>query len=302
MSRSRAAALFLALFCTAAACRDIRKPHEGPHPVPAGEAPNPSQPTKVTSGGQTAAEGVEESLRIREVRLQEGSTGFFLEVTCVDPASSDGRRCQLLEQEVSEGVHLEPKLPFSISPTRGGFRLFADFKRGAYQVAFDAGLRSVDGSALPSRYEQRFEVGARRSALALPSAGRYLPRSAWRSLPITHRNLSQVELTVRNVPPENLVFWMSDPDREAADARSANVLLRKTLNVRGAPDTTATTWLDVGGLLPATTQGIIELELKAGELQARARVLLTNLSLIAKRFRWRCCLLIRARRFCASSC
>jgi hypothetical protein len=127
-------------------------------------------------------------------------------------------------------------------------------------------------------------VSARGSQLGFSSAGRYLPRSAWRNLPLHHLNVDEVQLTVRNVPPENLVFWMGDDARETADARTSNVLVRTTLALDSPQDVLATTYVDVGSLVPAGTRGLIEVTATAYEEQkAVSRILLTDLSLVAKR-------------------
>ncbi|MFP2908241.1 alpha-2-macroglobulin family protein [Pyxidicoccus sp. 3LFB2] len=240
-------------------------------------------------------------LDITGVSLAEGSTGHYLEVFCRDvepnaPASPresgeydeyywDHRNkgCTLDDAVAADAIHLTPAVKFSIAPSRKGFRIFGDFKRGPHSLRIDAGTPSVGGGALLAPYVQSFSVPARQPQVSFASAGRYLPRSAWRNLPLQHLNLDSVELTVRHVPPENLVFWMSDDNSETVDERTSNVVAKRTLPLKSQPDTLTTTYVDVANLVPANTRGLVELSARSGERQASTRILLTNLSLVAKR-------------------
>ncbi len=239
-------------------------------------------------------------LDITGVSITEGSSGYYLEVSCRDvemgaPPSpgedewdpyyydSDNLGCLLDEGVAADALHITPEVKFSLSPSRRGFRLFGAFKRGTYSLKIDAGTRSEGGGRLLSTFEKRYSISARKPQVAFTTAGRYLPRSAWRNLPLNHLNVDSVELVVRNVPPENLVFWMSNDERESADERTSNVLIHKTVPLQGAEDTLATTYLDVASLVPSTTRGVVEISVSRDNAQATARILLTDLSLVAKR-------------------
>jgi uncharacterized protein YfaS (alpha-2-macroglobulin family) len=244
---------------------------------------------------------------IHSASLREGNGGFYLEVVCDDASVEGGkrwywdapeqehrqlsRRCALAEEDVARAIRFTPPVKASVAPGPAGFRIFGDFGRGPGSVAIEAGARSADGGVVFERFEQSFSVPARRPQLAFATGGRYLPRSAWKSLPIAHLNVERAELSIRLVRPENLVFWLSGEDERATD-RTSDLLLRKTIFLRGAADALATTWVDVGSLLPATTRGVLELTVEGGGARATARLLLTDLNLVAKRSavpkeRWR---------------
>jgi hypothetical protein len=264
----------------------------------------------LTSAGRNAAtaaagEGsfalyVGKRLDITHAYAQEGSTGHYIEVRCrevagdaapsaqegeeeYDYSEGGGDRCGLDEDSAADTLHFNPPVKFSVSPSRWGFRVFGDFKRGSYAMRIDAGATSTTGGTLLSTYEQSFSISARSPQLSFGATGRYLPRSAWRNLPLNHLNLDSVDLVVRHVPQENLLFWMSHDGQEAADERTSNVLLRKRLPLQGAQDTLATTWLDVGSLVPASTRGLVEITATGLYKSAASRILLTDLSLVAKR-------------------
>ena len=234
---------------------------------------------------------------IHAAHLREGATGFYVEVVCTDEAVKGQRyywdregeqshrispRCALAEEEAAQSVHLSPASRVSVAPGPGGFRIFAELSRGPVNLTVDAGARTRDGGVLHEAYQASFSVPARRPALAFAGSGRYLPRSAWKSLPVSHLNVDQVELTVRQVPPENLVFWLSDDDERATD-RTSDLLLRQKVKLESPPDRQKTTWIDVAGLLPAKTRGVLEIAVAGGSARATSRLLLTGMNLVAKR-------------------
>ena len=227
----------------------------------------------------------------------EGSNGFYVQVICNDTSVDTRRyywdrvnynsyeissRCLLDETDAADGVHFDPPVDFTLASAGGGFRIFGDFSRGSYKMRIDAGVRTADGGMVLQTYEKDFSVPARSPQMAFVSQGRYLPRSAWKSLPIRHMNVSGASLEVRHVPSENLVFWMSDDD-ESANERTSNLVVRKQIPLRGDPDTLTTSYVDLGSLLSADTKGLLEIRVRSGNARASSRLLLTDMHLIAKR-------------------
>lgn len=240
-------------------------------------------------------------LDITGVAVREGSTGHYLEVSCRDveadaPPSpreaeeydeyywdDSNKGCLLDDSVAADAIHLTPAVKFSVAPSRRGFRIFGDFKRGSLSLRIDAGTPSQGGGVLLSPYVHAVSIPARQPQVSFATSGRYLPRSAWRNLPLQHLNLDAVELTVRHVPPENLIFWMSDDRTETVDERTSNVIAKRVLPLKAPPDTLTTTYVDVASLVPASTKGLVELSAKKDNWRATSRILLTNLSLVAKR-------------------
>ncbi|HEU4611549.1 MAG TPA: MG2 domain-containing protein, partial [Kofleriaceae bacterium] len=155
--------------------------------------------------------------------------------------------------------------------------------RGVYKIKIAGGATSVDGGTVLSPYSGSFSVSARKPQLSFAANGRYLPRSAWNNLGIKHLNVDAVNLVVRHIPPENLVFWLGDESSETADERTSNVILKQEIPLRGDPDEPTTSWVDVATLLPKTTKGVLELRLTGVGASATSRLLLTNMSLVAKK-------------------
>ncbi len=211
---------------------------------------------------------------IRAVVVKEGANGHYLEVYCDDGAVETKRhwwdrdtwddyyvstRCEFDEDSIARSVHFSPATSFTTAPGVAGFRIFGDFHQGDWSIRIDSGATTVDGGRLPAVYEADVKIPHRKSALSIGSGGRYLPRSAWQSLAVTHTNVDRASLSVRHVPAENLVFWMSGS--ESADQRSSNVVLTTTVPLRGPVNTSTTSWIDLASLLPDPQPGLYQLSL-----------------------------------------
>ncbi len=234
---------------------------------------------------------------IKGAKVIEGANGYYVELACDDKSAAAGHRqyydgevhtrlserCQLTEEDTAR-IHFEPPVKHAyVTSGQSGFRVFGELARGIYTIKIDAGARTVDGGSVIAPFSRIISVPARTPQLAFAASGRYLPRTAWNHLGIKHLMVDQVNLIVRQVPPENLVFWLGNTEAETVDERTSNVILKKTIALRGDPAKQTTTWLDVATLLPATTSGVLELKLAGIGTAATSRLLLTNLSLIAKK-------------------
>ena len=230
------------------------------------------------------------------VQVGEGTGGFHIDVVC-DDRSVGGRnwwhdsssydwfevssRCMPGQEAAAAAITLDPPVDFTVVPARHGFRILGDFARGAQNVRID-GLVTRDGGAMAGAVRSAVSVPVRSSRVAFSTKGRYLPKSAWKSLTVRHLNVDEVELTVRHVPRRNLVFWLAG-DEERADERTSDVLVKQTLAVRGDIDVETTSSIDVRGLVPDAGAGVYQVVVAAeGEADA-SRLLVTDLQLVAKK-------------------
>ncbi|MCK6544543.1 MG2 domain-containing protein [Myxococcota bacterium] len=241
------------------------------------------------------AEG--EPITVLTSYVQEGANGFYVAIVCKDEGSGKdqdyywdehtqesyyiSKRCVLEESDALESVHFSPPVKFSVAAMRGGFRLIGNFSRGTYSMRIDANARSIDGGVLKKPYVASFSVPARKPQLSFVSQGRYLPKSAWQNLAIRHMNVSTAELTVRHIPVENLVFWMG-AEQETADERSSDVILKKKLPLKSDADQLATSWVDVGAMIPTIPRGVVELQIATEGAVAKSRLMVTDINLVAK--------------------
>jgi hypothetical protein len=241
-------------------------------------------------------------LEVLDIKRVEGPTGFFVEVSC-DDAAADGYRSWFYRESVEEWVRVSPRCNpdpasardyievspaanVSIAPARNGFRILGDFERGMYTVTLKKGLQSEDGGRLSTSRSLVISVPARSPKASFLSRGRYLPRSSWRNLGIRHLNVDSVGVTVRHIPRENLVFWLSG-DEEGADGRNSNVVAETKVPVRLEPDAYVTSWLDLGEIVPRGGNGVYEIQVSTGESVDTSRLVVTDLNLVAKRARTR---------------
>ncbi|HEY5935760.1 MAG TPA: MG2 domain-containing protein, partial [Kofleriaceae bacterium] len=259
--------------------------------------PSLTNTAKISSGTAEYTVTKDKAVSIKAVSVVEGANGVYLEVICDDDAATTGnrsfyegesynglsQRCQLPEEALAR-VQFDPPIKKAyMTAGRAGFRVFGEFKRGAYSIKIPAGVKSVDGGILYAPFSRSFAVPARKAQLSFAASGRYLPRSAWSNLGIKHMNVETVNLVVRHVPAENLVFWLGNEGTDQVDDRTGDVILKKTIQLRNDGDVAGTTWLDVASLLPATTKGVLELKLVGVGTKATSRLLLTNMSLVAKK-------------------
>lgn len=256
---------------------------------------------------ETALFGGKE-VQIKQVRLKEGANGFYVQIVCNDltRVSADEHdyknriyvydrdagngiyvsdRCQPDEDTALSRINFKPKTKVRVVPSRGGFRILGDFAAGELSLTIDPGITTVDGGIVKAPVVETFSVPHRRPTVGFAARGRFLPRDSWKSLGLRHQNVDAAELSIRVIPPENLVFWMS-ADNETADDRNSNLVLNKTLKLRGKLDAQTTTYADLGAILPTPPKGVMELvvtELPTKKSVDKKRLIVTDINLVAKR-------------------
>jgi alpha-2-macroglobulin len=248
----------------------------------------------------TLAEGP--PMRILSARLTETPAGFAIELVCDDEGSTlpsryywdqasfqshyVSGRCFLDREQARRSLRIATSgrvvEDIQTSPTQGGFRVLADLSRGPHTLRIDAGARTVDGGILYEPFEWTFEVGPRTPSMNFVAVGRYLPRGHWRNIALRHRNIGEVELTIRHVPPQNLSFWLTGED-ETVDGRTSRVVARTRVALRGPDDRFTTSFVDLAAQLPDPEPGVYEIRASAPGFNDSIRLMVTDLNLIAKR-------------------
>jgi uncharacterized protein YfaS (alpha-2-macroglobulin family) len=264
--------------------------------LPYGEA------TKIRAPAANAHKSVVfgERIEIHNVALQEGVDGFYVYVICDDAAVSGddvyfrdvigyrdyrvSRRCTPDVDSAKSHIEIEPKVDFDLAPAAAGFQIRGDFDPDNYTVRLRPGLRTIDGGVLDKVHEQHFDVGQRSAVVQIVGEGRYIPPEAWDNLALRHRNTEELEIEVRHVPRDNLVFWMSGY-RESADNRTSNLVGKTTLEPGGKEDQVETTFVDIGGIVGERKPGVYEIHVKdkGSNKNDTSRLLLTDINLLAKR-------------------
>jgi uncharacterized protein YfaS (alpha-2-macroglobulin family) len=241
-----------------------------------------------------------ERIEIHNVALEEGVDGFYIYVICDDGAVSGddvyfrdvigyrdyrvSRRCTPDIESAKSHIEIEPKVDFDIAPAAAGFQIRGDFEPDDYTIRLRPGLRTIDGGVLDKVREHNHSVGQRSSVVQIVGEGRYIPPEAWDNLALRHRNVDELEIEVRHVPRDNLVFWMSGY-RETADNRTSNLVGTTTLTPTGKDDQVGTTFVDIGDVVGKRKPGVYEIQVsdKGSNKNDTARLLLTDINLLAKR-------------------
>ena len=236
-------------------------------------------------------------VRIEDVILKEGNDGFYFHVICDDEASGGtdyyydqtkrrsyrvSDRCEPDPDTVEETIQISPRVDIRTSPAEAGFRILADLERKSYTLSIKTGMTTVDGGVLRKSFEEVYEVPARSPIVDIPASGRYITQKMWKNLPVRHRNVDQVEVAVRHVPQQNMIFWMSGNTHDAT-RRTSNLIHKSTVAVEGPPDQTSTDWLNVRKLVGKPKPGVYEINLSGGEQSDAARLLVTDINLVVKR-------------------
>ncbi len=230
---------------------------------------------------------------------KEGPTGHYIEIVCNDTSAPGGtrwywdrtsyedyrvsRRCLPTEDALKTSVHFSPEVPnLKVGSGQGGFNLIGDFSRGTYTLRIDAGTTTIDGGVVGQTFEKTIIIPTRTPSLSFADKGRYVPKSRWKSLQLTHTNTPEVAVEVRHIPRDNVVFWLSG-DNEVADPRVSNVVARESVKFDSTVDVAKTSTLDVAALLGKTAPGVYEVTVKSGPAQDVVRLLVTDMNVVIKR-------------------
>jgi uncharacterized protein YfaS (alpha-2-macroglobulin family) len=214
-------------------------------------------------------------MEIRQAKLAESADGWYLDVLCHDASVGDAEyywdqqtyeswyvseRC-VLSADALDNVVFSPEVAdLYVAEARRGFRVFGTFPQGEVSVTMPAGTYTADGGILQEAWTQTFTVRPRSPRTELVAKqGRYLPRGAWGNLPVKHLNTDAIDVTIRRVPPQNLVFWLSGDDEDAT-RRTSDLIAEKRIAVENPEDRVKTTWIDVGSLVGEDLQGLFEIE------------------------------------------
>ena len=237
------------------------------------------------------------SADVLAVERRATDTGFAVDVVCHDAGSghtrswwdSDtytrhriSRRCLVDPDLARAHIRFEPALDYTLHQSPSGFRLSADFARGDYTLHIDAGTPTVDGGRFAKAHRGDVTIPARQPFVRFQTEGRYLPRSAWRRLPLRHLNTPTAQVTLRHVPPANLVFWLTGSDERTTD-RTADHLAEVDIPLDAPADTPHTSWLDLQTVLPRPAPGVYEITVARGSARDVRRLLLSDLQLLVKR-------------------
>ncbi|MFO8056607.1 MAG: MG2 domain-containing protein [bacterium] len=223
------------------------------------------------------------SLSIRDVDVEEGARGYYLEVRCRDYERRHSYKCDVAEDELKNKVSIDPAVEPTFANERRGFKIFGGFEAREYTLKIEKGMVSDHGAILKRDFKKKLEIQKRTPKASFMTKGRYLPGHYLTRIPVRHINVDQVEIRARRVPEKNLVFWMSGRKEDLGD-RTSDLIGERTYRVPNRQDEKITSWLDLSALVPRNKKGVFEFTVKGAKSSDSIRVVLTDMTMVAKRF------------------
>jgi hypothetical protein len=179
--------------------------------------------------------------------VKENATGFAVEYICDDTSVSDrswywdydisfdqkiSQRCNIDIEQLKNNIDISPPIrDLEIYPRKRGFALIGDFKRGNHNITIPAGITTQDGGGLLETINDPVLIPHRSTSLRFHSTGRYMPVQGWTNLHFQHRNIGEVELSIRSVSKANLHHWAQDSG-ETVDGDEGKLLVQKTIPLK----------------------------------------------------------------------
>ena len=164
----------------------------------------------------------------------------------------------LISQQLKNNIDISPPIrDLKIYPRKRGFALVGDFKRGNHNITIPAGNYHQDGGGLLETIVDPVLIPHRSTSLRFHSTGRYMPVQGWTNLHFQHRNIDEVELSVRSVSKSNLHHWAQDGG-ETVEQDEGKLLVRKSIPVKNSPDEVMRSTVNLKEHLPNRDAGIYQ--------------------------------------------
>ncbi len=231
-------------------------------------------------------------IEIGQVSPVEGSDFFTINVQFYvrggnQNYSSDRGRIDVTTAKNS--ISVSPAVDFEVVPGLGSFRLIGAFKpRTQYTVEFKPGLHGTENQWLTKETARKVKTPAFNPKLNFMSKARYLPRLDGAELPFEYRNVDSARIAFRRVPPQNLVFWMTQ-NQESASAQVSEEVLSKDMRLEMQDDRKERGVIDLSDLSSAG-KGVFQVSLSRlyGDKKQNAAhmdsalIVVTDLAAVAK--------------------
>ncbi len=104
-----------------------------------------------------------------------------------------------------------------------------------YTVTVRSGLPDVKGRTLAKEFRRTFKTGHRRKSVEFAAEGRYLPSTGSRMIAVKSVNVTNLEYSVRNVMPRNIVQMLARENEEYACYYGGSADTHRTIELANAP-------------------------------------------------------------------
>ncbi len=230
-------------------------------------------------GDWTQQVAIETGLKIQGVTARaQTAEDARITVTCSQPLDFDTAHSH---------IQVEPKVAFRVVPNYDGFQLHGPFvATRRYTITFGKGLAARGGAVLGKEVVRSLVIPPAEPSMRFRTQGIYLGAQGSRILPLECVNVREVQLTIDQVYPNNVVHYFRDGSRRSASdlcrrAHEAKLVLPQRPNEQQVQE------LDLRKLLGDDARGAYLVtaftqDVRWGDREEQL-VLITDLGLTVKR-------------------
>jgi len=253
--------------------------------IPMASANSPAQPSNHTPSNL--------ALTFTSIKAVEGSRFFSLDINYrlkgkgMDYSAHWKSR---VDADVTASfIQITPHVDVQIIPSPEAFRLVGSFAPGTrYSIHIRAGLEDNQHAWLRKSRTLNITTPSFAAKMNFLSKARYLPRMDGMELPFEYRNVDHARIKVLRVPPQNLVFWMSQTNGRYASDEVAEEVLNRDIQLTMKQNKQQRSAVDLSPL-KHTGKGVYEVQLfrlqgkknREHEMDA-SLIVVTDLAAIAK--------------------
>ncbi|MDQ6979822.1 MAG: MG2 domain-containing protein, partial [Mariprofundaceae bacterium] len=204
-------------------------------------------------------------LSISSIEPVEGSRFFSLDVNYRLKGKgmdySAHWKSRVNPDAIASFIQITPHVDVQIIPSPESFRLIGTFEPATrYSMHFRTGLGDNQHAWLRKDKTVTITTPSFKSNMSFLSKARYLPRMDGVELPFEYRNVDHARIKVLRVPPQNLVFWMSQNNGRYTSAEVAEAVLTKDVKLTMKQDKSQRSAVDLSALKDAG-KGVYEVNL-----------------------------------------
>ncbi|MFP4459572.1 MAG: alpha-2-macroglobulin family protein [Candidatus Zixiibacteriota bacterium] len=170
-------------------------------------------------------------------------------------------------------INIEPHADFDISISGNIMNLRGDFDHGeSYSITVRAGMRSLWGISLQKDYTKQLSFKDIEPFIEFMQTGMFLPTTNQQKINFRTANIRRVYLTVKEIYPNNLVYFMQDNNIQAGKRsherfwnynRVGKTIIQDTLEIGETRNQWFQNQLDLSKILSKHNKGIFIVELSA---------------------------------------
>ncbi len=230
-------------------------------------------------------------IEILHPSASEGSDFFTLtipfHVRGANLSYHDQRQARLDAAIAKPFISISPAIDFEVVAGRGNFRLVGAFKaQTKYELTFFPGLKGTKNEWLTHKVVKIVSTPGFKPKLNFLSKARYLPKLDGAQLSFEYRNVDAINVIVKRVPPQNLIFWMTQ-NRNTFSGEVSEEVFKTQLALEMETDKKARGMIDLSEMTVAG-KGVYQVMLyqrhKNGTVifKDSAMIVVTDLAAVAK--------------------